>query len=111
MAAAHEVFDLSPTEASRVDLQRDPAVLPDIRRAEKARIIEKNPLQFLLHLDADSQFAFIFLEYAEHPAVDSECGMAEGGPFSDITQTNTNRAQPLQDLAFTQHLGNEAGIR
>jgi hypothetical protein len=83
-------------------------VLPDIRCPEEARIVEKKTLQFLFNLHANSQFAFIFLEYAEHLAVDSKCGVAEGGTFSDVRQSATDFAEPLQDLGFSQHLANEA---
>ncbi len=111
MAAAHQISHFSPIEASRVDLQRNPAVLPDIGRAEETGIIEKNPLQFHFNLNANSQLALVFLERSEHSAIDPKCRMAEGDSFRDAGETHTNLAQPLQDLSFTQHLGNEACIR
>lgn len=106
-SCAHEVFDLGPIEPRRVNFQCDPPMLSDIGGTEETRIIQENSLQLLFNFHADSQFVFIFFEHGEHLALRSKCGMAKSRDFVDVSQYKANLAKPLQNLGFTQHLGND----
>jgi len=80
--------------------QRDPAVLPDVRRAKKSWVFEQDTLQQCSNFQADPELAFILLEYGKHFSFDAKPAVPETDSLGCRGQAQANRPRFFQHGLF-----------
>ena len=84
-------------------VQRDPTVLPDVRRAKESGVFEEDTLQQRSNFQADPELALILLEHGKHFSFDAKRGVPKADSLGCRGQAQANRPQFFQHRLFRKH--------
>ena len=92
VTAFDQLADFLPVQRCRVYPQGYPAMLANVRRAKKARILQKQGLQGLFDFDRNPKLALVLLKNGECFLCDLKRRMPEGDCLGRRGQPKTNLA-------------------